>query len=85
MANNVKNKINQQRNNPQFNPQIFVNEPEDGDSNEPPRPQQIPTSVPEENANRSDRYMELFHVCKSAKYATFLFIVWFMGIGTSIA
>lgn len=86
VANNLKNKVN----NPQFNPQIFVNDDgEDGVcgdmSNSNQQQNQQNYNQPEViNENRSDRYMELFQVCKSSKHLTFLFIVWFMGIGVGL-
>ena len=82
MANNIKNKIK----NPQFNPKIFVNEDEDEGSNINNQPQQAPPLRPEpmESENTTEKYLKIFQLCKSIKYASFLFIVWFMGIGVGL-
>jgi len=83
MANGLKKKI--AKNNPQFNPQILVNDDEEPVDRDPTPPrQQEQMKPPEQTANLSGQFMELFQICKSVKLGVFLFIVWFMGIGVGL-
>ena len=83
----------------QFDRQQFVNEDEDDEDNEyngidaekpPSKPPihegYINTGFVEINNNdsRKEKYMRLLDTCKSVKHLTFLFIVWFMGIGVGL-
>ena len=94
MTNNIKNRINQVRGaqNNQFNPQIFVDE---FDENENANHNEVnhangygahraPLNAAETSEEGKEKYMRLFRLCKSIKYLTFLFIVWFMGIGVGL-
>ena len=95
MTNTIKNRINQVRGaqNNQFNPQIFVNEFDENDNanhNEETNhtngyaAHRAPSNAVESGEEGKEKYMRLFHLCKSIKYLTFLFIVWFMGIGVGL-
>ncbi len=82
MASGLKKKIT--KNNPQFNPQILVNDEEEPGREPTPPKQQQHHQLSEEGPKLSGSYMEVLKICKSVKLSLFLFVVWFMGIGVGL-
>jgi hypothetical protein len=94
MKQTLKSGVNKLKSNKQFNPQQLINEYDpDEDSNSFQQQQQQQQSQTksayveinvQSDESPKEKYLRLFQVCKTKKHASFLFIVWFMGIGVGI-
>lgn len=88
MAHSIKKKVNNVRSDQfkQFDRKKFVNESDDDDFNESKNVNA--ESRHEKSLNELDgnsKLKKLFETCKTWKLVSFLFVIWFMGIGVGLA